>query len=218
FDSGLLKVLKSQLPAKVIAPVKGAAGELGVPSTVTCGPPTSVAPASGVATSTHESAAVTIASPLDVLTMELEFPGAVPVAVPMPDWPPKATLIVVGDVVVLVQLASQRPQFALLLMNTEREIVTPPRSIDCVVVNRLTPSKVRPKPRRISPLNRGAGDVCTRTFMPAKPLIVVLYGGVTHAVNRQSPRPVCVARMLPVSTRGDAASWIPQKVPLASVT
>jgi hypothetical protein len=49
-------------------------------------------------------------------------------------------------------------------------------------------------------------------------LIDVLYGGVTHAVNRQSPGPVCVARMLPVSTRGELASWMPHQVPFASVT
>jgi hypothetical protein len=36
--------------------------------------------------------------------------------------------------------------------------------------------------------------------------MVVLYGGVTHALNKQSPGPVCVALMLPVSTFGDAAS------------
>jgi hypothetical protein len=99
-----------------MAPAKGDAMELGVPMTVTCGPPTSAVSASGVATSTHESAAVTTASPLDVLTIELELPGAEPVAVPMPDWPPNATLIVIGDLVVLVKLSSQRPQFALLLM------------------------------------------------------------------------------------------------------
>ena len=131
---------KSQLPAKVIARLNGAAGEVGVPITVTCGPPTSVEPASGVATSTHASAAVTMASPLDVLTIELELPPALPI----PDWPPKAALIVIGDFVVLVKLSSQRPQFALLLIKTEREIVTPPRSSDCVVVKRLTPSKVNP--------------------------------------------------------------------------
>ncbi len=79
--------------------------------TVTCGPPTSVAPASGVAASTHASAAVTMVSPLDVLTIELELAPALPI----PDCPPKATLIVIGDVVVLVKLSSQRPQFALYL-------------------------------------------------------------------------------------------------------
>ena len=50
------------------------------------------AASSGVATSTHESAAVTTASPLDVLTSVLELPPDAP----MPDWPPKATLIVSG--------------------------------------------------------------------------------------------------------------------------
>src|SRR5262249_6105250 len=149
YDSGLLNALKSQFPAKVIAPANGAAAELGVPMTVACGPPTSVVPASGVATSTHESAAVTTASPLDVLTIELEFPGAVPVAVPMPDWPPNATRIVIGDLVVFVKLSSQRPQLALLLMNTDREIRTPPKSIDCVVAKRLTPSNINPNPRMI---------------------------------------------------------------------
>src|SRR5438128_2094744 len=102
YDSGLLKVSKSQLPANVIAPLKGIAGKVGVPITVTCGPPTGVVPASGVATSTHASAAVTMASPLDVLTIELELPGAAPLAVPIPDWPPKAALMVIGDCVVLV--------------------------------------------------------------------------------------------------------------------
>src|SRR5262245_50723000 len=121
--------------------------------------------------------------------------------------------MVMGAFVVLVKLSSQRPQFAFLLMNTVREIVTPPMSIDCVVVKRLAPSKVRPKPRRISPLKRGAGEACTRTRMPPKPLIAVLYGGVTHVVNRQSPGPVCVARMLPGSTRGDAPSGMPHQVP-----
>ena len=69
-------------------------------------------PASGVATSTHASAAVTTASPLDVLTIELDLLPDVP----MPDCPPNATLIVIGDFVVLVKLSSQRPQFAPLLM------------------------------------------------------------------------------------------------------
>ena len=70
----------------------------------------------------------------------------------------------------------------------------------------------------ISPLKRGAAVVSTRTLIPPKPLIVVLYGGVVHGLKRQSPGPVCVARILPVSTRGEAASWIPHQVPLASVT
>src|SRR4051812_18298694 len=112
--------------------------------TVACGPPTGVVPASGVAASTHESAAVTVASPLDVLTIVLALPGAAPVGVPIPDWPPNAALIVIGELVVFVKLSSQRPQFAPLLMKTEREIVTPPRSSDCVVVKRLVPSNVRP--------------------------------------------------------------------------
>src|SRR5262249_62219974 len=98
--------------------------------TVTCGPPTSVVPASGVATSTHASAAVTIASPLDVLTIELELPGAAPVAVPIPDWPPKAALILIGDFVLLVKGSSQRPQFALLLMKADPGVTTPPRAIE----------------------------------------------------------------------------------------
>ena len=104
---------KSQLPAKVIAPLKGSAGVLGVPITVTCGPPTSVAPASGVATSTHASAAVTMASPLDVLTSAL-----VDCCAGRAD----ARLAAEGDLdrqrrfVVLVKLSSQRPQFALRLM------------------------------------------------------------------------------------------------------
>ena len=99
-----MKLSKSQLPAKVIAPLKGSAG-LGVPITVICGPPTSVLPANGVATSTHESAGVTSASPLEVLTSARRLDAAVP----MPDWPPNATLIVSGLSVVLVKLSSQRP-------------------------------------------------------------------------------------------------------------
>src|SRR5215475_5255457 len=128
-ESGLSKLSTSQSPAKVIAPVKGLAGVLGVPMTVACGPPTRSVPASGVATSTHASAAVTTASPLDVLTIALDlFPAA-----PMPDCPPNATLIVSGAFVVLVKLSSQRPQFAPLLMMIVLKILTPPRSIDCVV-------------------------------------------------------------------------------------
>ena len=57
-----------------------------------------------MATSTHASAAVTIASPLEVLTIELELAGTALVAVPMPDWPPNAALIVMGDSVVLVSV------------------------------------------------------------------------------------------------------------------
>ena len=63
-----------------------------------------------------------------------------------------------------------------------------------------------------SPLKRGAGVVCTSTLMPPKPLIDVLNAPLL------SPGAICVARMLPVSTRGDAASWMPHQVPLASVT
>src|SRR5262249_22371537 len=78
YVSELWKVSKSQLPANVIAPPNGCAGVVGVPITVTCGPPTSVVPASGVATSTQASAPVTMASPLDVLTIELELLKPVP--------------------------------------------------------------------------------------------------------------------------------------------
>ena len=92
------------MPAKVIAPLKGSAGVLGVPITVICGPPTGVAPASGVATSTHESSGVTSVSPLEVLTTVVDT-----AAVPMPDWPPKATLILSVLSVVLVKLSIQRP-------------------------------------------------------------------------------------------------------------
>ena len=69
YESGLPNVSNSQFPAKVIAPRKSMAGEVGLPSTVACGPPTSVAPASGVAASAHASAAVTTGSPVDVLTI-----------------------------------------------------------------------------------------------------------------------------------------------------
>ena len=40
--------------------------------------------------------------------------------------------------------------------------------------------------------------------MPPKPLICVLNGTLFP------PGAICVARMLPVSTRGEAASWMPQ--------
>ena len=63
-----------------MAPLNGSARLLGVPITVICGPPTSVAPASGVATSTHESSGVTSVSPLEVLTTFVDV-----AAVPMPD-------------------------------------------------------------------------------------------------------------------------------------
>ena len=144
---------------------------------------------------------MTVASPLDVLTSVLEL---APGDTPMPDWPPKATLIVSGAFVVLVNVSSQRPQFAPVLTYTEREMVTPPMSTDCVVLKRSTPSKSRPKPRITSPLRHGAGVVCTRTLMPPKPLIAVLNPPACPAGA------ICVARMLPVSTRGDAASWMPQ--------
>ena len=103
----------SQLPAKVMAPVNGLAAVFGVPITVTSGPPTSVVPASVVATSTHASAAVTTVSPLDVFTIALDLLAG---DAPMPDCPPNATLIVSGECVVLVKVSSQRPQSAPLLM------------------------------------------------------------------------------------------------------
>ena len=112
---------------------------------------------------------------------------------------------------VLVKVSSQRPQLALELMKMEREIATPPRSTDCVVMKRLTPSNVNPKPRMISPFMRGAGSASTRTLMPANPLMDVLKPGAW-------PGPICVARMLPVSTRGGAASWMPHHVPFTSAT
>ena len=80
----------------------------------------------------------------------------------------------IGDRVVLVKVSSQRPQFSFLLIYTEREILTPPRLTEFVVANRFTPSNVRPKPRMISPLKRGAGLVSMKTLMPPKPLIEVL--------------------------------------------
>ena|SRR5688572_2382830 len=102
-----MNVSVSQLPANVMAPRSG----LGDPMTVICGAPTRVAPEIGVPYSTHASAGVTRASPLDVVTMALELPPIVP----MPDWPPNATLMVSGCFVVLVNVSSQRPQLALVL-------------------------------------------------------------------------------------------------------
>lgn len=67
--NGSSNVSLSQLPVNVIAPPNGA----GVPITVACGPPTSVVPFSGVATSAHVSAAVMLVSPDDVLTRALLF-------------------------------------------------------------------------------------------------------------------------------------------------
>jgi hypothetical protein len=63
------------------------------------GPPTKRVLASGVATSTHASAAVATASPLEVLTIALDLsPDA-----PMPDCPPNATSrIVRRDVISFV--------------------------------------------------------------------------------------------------------------------
>jgi hypothetical protein len=84
---------------------------VGVPITVTCGPPTGVVPAGGVATSTHASAGVTSASPLDVLTSVLGSLLTPDAPIPTPDWPPNATLIVSGFSVVLVKLSSQRPSW-----------------------------------------------------------------------------------------------------------
>jgi hypothetical protein len=57
-----------------------------------------------VATSTHESAGVTSVSPLEVLTTAVDT-----AAVPMPDRPPKATVIVNVLPLVLVKLSIQRP-------------------------------------------------------------------------------------------------------------
>lgn len=144
YASGVSKLSYSQFPAKVIAPLKG----LGVPSTVTCRPPTSVDARRGVAYSTHASSGVTTASPLEVATIAL----VVAPVVPWPDCPPNATRIVTGALVVLVNVSSQRPQLALVLTYTERDTVAPPMSMDWVVRNRSTPSIVRPKPRMSSPL------------------------------------------------------------------
>ncbi|WP_028067157.1 hypothetical protein [Solirubrobacter soli] len=88
----------------VIAPPNGA----GVPITVACGPPTSVVPFSGVATSAQLSAPVTATSPEDVLTIALEFaPEAL-----YPVCPPNATLTVIGAPVVLRNVSSHRDQLA----------------------------------------------------------------------------------------------------------
>src|SRR5262249_37156085 len=129
-----------------MAPSNDLAAVVGVPSTVACGPPTMDVPSAGVATSTHESAGVTNVYPLEVLTMALELGPEEPI----PDCPPKATLIVIRPFVVLVNVSSQRPQFSPRLMKIDREIVTPPMSTDFVVLNRSMPSKWRPKPRMTS--------------------------------------------------------------------
>ena len=87
-----------------MAPLNGLARVLGVPITVICGPPTSVSPASGVATSIHESSARdhrVAAGGIDHVVDTA--------AVPMPDWPPNATAILSVLSVVLVKLSSQRP-------------------------------------------------------------------------------------------------------------
>ena len=193
----------NQLPANVIAPPKGLCGVLGVPITVTCGPPTGCSIAGGgggvfggVAISTHESAAVTTVSPLDVLTSVLVslFPPEAPI--PTPDWPPNATLIV------------------MVLSVRVRERVEPAAPVRAAIdvhgardghAGEIDGSNSRPNPRINSPLNHGGSGVCTRTLMPPKPLIAVLYGA------SRPPGAICDARMLPVSTRGDAASWMPSR-------
>src|SRR3954462_14019435 len=123
YTSGSWKASSSQLPANLIAPANGADEDVGVPITVACGPPTGVAPLSGVAVSTQPSLSVTVASPLEVLTIELALNGDVCSrsagsvrGSPYPDWPPNATSIVFVDVVVLVNVSSHRPQFAAVLM------------------------------------------------------------------------------------------------------
>src|SRR2546422_9512457 len=123
YASGVWKASSSQLPANVIGPANGAADDVGVPITVPCGPPTGVPPLRGVAVSTQSSSAVTIASPLEVLTIELALNGDVcrgsaglVSGSPYPDWPPNATSIVIRDFVLLVNVSSHRPQFAPVLM------------------------------------------------------------------------------------------------------
>ena len=91
YDSGVVEGVEEPVAGEGHRPAR-LAGVVGVPITVTCGPPTSLLPSSGVATSTHESPAVTMASPLDVLTMGSRCRRIAP----SPDWPPKATLIVSG--------------------------------------------------------------------------------------------------------------------------
>src|SRR5947209_1129044 len=119
YTSGEWKASSNQLPANVIAPANVAADDVAVPITVACGPPTGALPLRGVAVSTQSSSRVTIASPLEVLTIELALNGDVCRGSAgsvrgslYPHWPPNAPSVVFVELVPVLNVASHLPQFA----------------------------------------------------------------------------------------------------------
>jgi hypothetical protein len=120
--------------------------------------------------------------------------------------PPNETSTVTVRAVVFANVSSQRDQLPDVPILIVRLIATPPSTTGAVVLNASVPSNLSPKPRISSPLNRPVGSLAgmpdTRTRIPPKP---------KNALS-------VIARMLPVSRIGGAASWICQFAPLAVVT
>ena len=119
-EVALVTCVRQRVVEGVVEPVAGeghraAKGcrRVGVPMTVTCGPPTSVSSRERrghfdprVGGGDHRVAAGGVDDRARVVRRTRRCP----------DWPPNATLIVSGAFVVLVKVSSQRPQFALRLM------------------------------------------------------------------------------------------------------
>ncbi len=102
--------------------------------------------------------------------------------------------------VVFLNESTQRPQLAVRAKRRWREISIPLRFTALVVVNSSTPSNVRPNPRSSSPSMRCFGVPSTLTRRPA---------------TLRTELSV-VARMLPVSRPGIAASLTSQVIPFAA--
>ena len=172
----------------------------GVPSTIAEGPFCDgpevgvVADAFGVACSTQLSALVTAASPLELSTTSDWFSPLF-----WPKMPPNVIRTYCALFVVFLNESTQRPQLAVRANFRWREISIPLRFTACVVANSSTPSNSSPNPRSSSPSMRCLGVPSTLTRKPA---------------TLRTELSV-VARMLPVSRPGIAASLTSQVIPFA---